>query len=547
VTITGTIAEVNAALANVTYTPTPDFSGTDTLTITTNDGGNAGAGVALTDTDRVAINVNPVNDAPVNSVPGPQSADIGIDLVFSAVTGNLISISDIDAGGGLVTTTLTVPAGSLTAAAGSGAAIDGSGTATLTITGTLAQVNAALSVITFTPDGVTTGTISLTVTTNDNDNTGNGGNQTDSDLIEIQLASTQGSPGTDGRNPSGQTGQRNVSQASNFSDTPGTPIGFQSGGPGNTGALGGLPLFGNGRTVDPIITAGIGDQNLSTDGNAFSESDLPGSVALDPSSDTGLSDSDNTTGDATPLLTGEAPANAIVTITSSLGGILGTAVADANGRWSFTAPNLSDGVHELIATPTDEDGNEGVPSLPLLATIDTRAPSTPPAPIFEGDADQLRSHDTPTFRGTAEPGARIVLTSDPDGIVGDVIADENGNWAIVAGPLSETIHKLSVTATDAAGNTSSASAALDLVVGKEDDTALNFDSAPSNLADFTTPDGSLGFEPFDLTALLSGFADQVDASPGEQAGARERSYSLGFTRQLQTAVDSWSQDFLSSV
>ena len=52
-TITGTLAEINATLAagNVTYTPAHDFFGTDTLTVRP-------ATVGLTDTDAVSIHVN---------------------------------------------------------------------------------------------------------------------------------------------------------------------------------------------------------------------------------------------------------------------------------------------------------------------------------------------------------------------------------------------------------------------------------------------------------------------------------------------------------
>ena len=43
-----------------------NFNGSDTLTVKSTDG------AAATDTDTVAIQVTPVNDAPVNTVPGPD-------------------------------------------------------------------------------------------------------------------------------------------------------------------------------------------------------------------------------------------------------------------------------------------------------------------------------------------------------------------------------------------------------------------------------------------------------------------------------------------
>ena len=66
VTIAGTAAQINAALAGLAYTGNLNFNGADTLTVATDDG-------TATDTDTIAITVNPVNDAPVNTVPAAQT------------------------------------------------------------------------------------------------------------------------------------------------------------------------------------------------------------------------------------------------------------------------------------------------------------------------------------------------------------------------------------------------------------------------------------------------------------------------------------------
>ena len=50
----------------------------------------------------VGITVNPVNDAPVNGVPYALTVEEDTPLVFSAGNGNPISISDVDAGTGLI-------------------------------------------------------------------------------------------------------------------------------------------------------------------------------------------------------------------------------------------------------------------------------------------------------------------------------------------------------------------------------------------------------------------------------------------------------------
>ena len=109
---------INAALAGLTYTGNPNFNGPDTLTVTTGDG-------TAQDIDTVAITVNPVNDAPVNTVPGAQSVNEDTLLPIAGV-----SVADVD--GLPLTTTLTVTSGTLNVATGGGATISGNGTAAVT-------------------------------------------------------------------------------------------------------------------------------------------------------------------------------------------------------------------------------------------------------------------------------------------------------------------------------------------------------------------------------------------------------------------------------
>ncbi|MGH6934281.1 MAG: tandem-95 repeat protein [Dongiaceae bacterium] len=75
---TGTLSDVNAALATLSYQGNGNFSGVDTLTISTDDQGYTGAGGPLVDTDAIAITVNPVNDAPVAVGDGATVAEDGV-------------------------------------------------------------------------------------------------------------------------------------------------------------------------------------------------------------------------------------------------------------------------------------------------------------------------------------------------------------------------------------------------------------------------------------------------------------------------------------
>src|SRR5207244_2508183 len=97
-TLSGSQADINATLASLAYQGTLNYNGPDTLTVTSRDSN------AVTDVDTVAITVNPVNDAPVNTVPGAQAAK---DYTLSLH--DALPISDVD--GNLSTVQLAVANG----------------------------------------------------------------------------------------------------------------------------------------------------------------------------------------------------------------------------------------------------------------------------------------------------------------------------------------------------------------------------------------------------------------------------------------------------
>ena len=272
-------------------------------------------------------------------------------------------------------------------------------------------------------------------------------------------------------------------------------------------------------SADPLITGGIGRTELAG-ANQNPEDFLPGTIDLAASSDTGFLDDDDITRDTTPLLTGLAPANTIVRITND-GQVIGTAQADQNGNWSFTSPNLGDGRHQFVAVPLNGEGEEGTPSVPLVIVVDTQAPEAPSIPYLSGQNGTPRTGEEMILEGTAEPGAKIVLTSDRDGVIGEAVADENGDWQIVATPRSESLHRLTATATDAAGNTSPQSTPLEVqVLPQRDNAAL-----PGDIL---------------LAGLDPAIQDQGDGStgaPSQAAGAGngETGGAQGFIRQVQVA------------
>lgn len=108
------------------------------------------------------------NVAPVNQVPGTQT---GLEDVLLSIAG--ISVSDIDAGSGSLDVLLTVAHGTLSlSAVPNGVTVTGSGTASLRLTGSIADLNAALAMLQYLGNQDYNGNDTLTVTTSDQGNFG---------------------------------------------------------------------------------------------------------------------------------------------------------------------------------------------------------------------------------------------------------------------------------------------------------------------------------------------------------------------------------------
>ncbi|MEQ1844746.1 MAG: DUF4347 domain-containing protein, partial [Nitrospira sp.] len=197
VTLSGTIAQINNLLTGggtgtITYLNGLNApSASTTLTVTVNDQGNTGADPGLTGTgtteegsNSVTINLSAVNDNPTNVGSLPTDVTVTED-VLSNVDLSLIDLSDVDAGGGNLTVTLTTATGgNLTAVSGGGVTVAGSGTGVLTLTSTHANLNTYLNSAanvqylhgTANTNGNNADTI--TVQVSDNGNTGSGGGGT---------------------------------------------------------------------------------------------------------------------------------------------------------------------------------------------------------------------------------------------------------------------------------------------------------------------------------------------------------------------------------
>jgi VCBS repeat-containing protein len=197
----GTVAEINAALAGLTYQPYQNFNGSDTLQIKTTD--NIG-----TDIDTVAITVDSINDAPIvfapsqmnywTSNPGESDNVTPIDNIIFA---------DPDSGSDSVTVTLALgpQSGVLNAQdlANDGVTVTSSQSgSTLTLTGSIAAINAYIAGdnIFFDPPGQSLADRILTISIDDGGHNGGGGNRTattTSILHSVSFTTTNGNDNID--------------------------------------------------------------------------------------------------------------------------------------------------------------------------------------------------------------------------------------------------------------------------------------------------------------------------------------------------------------
>ena len=175
---------------------------------------------------------------------------------------------------------------------------------------------------------------------------------------------------------------------------------------------------------------------------------------------------DGLTNDNTLTLTGTAEANSTVKVYDGAT-LLGSAVANGSGAWSYTTAALTNGGHTLTATATDAAGNTGVASSALAVTIDTTAPVAPTIASFSTDSgvvgDNITNDNTLTLTGTAEANSTVKLY-DGATLLGSAVASGSGAWSYTTAALTNGTHSLTATATDAAGNTGVASTALAVTI-----------------------------------------------------------------------------------
>lgn len=228
---------------------------------------------------------------------------------------------------------------------------------------------------------------------------------------------------------------------------------------GTTLSWNGVTLAGSGVLKVQVVDV-AGNANTAFTGYVLDTSAAaPSAPDLSAASDTGASNTDNITSDATPTFTGTSEANAAVSLFDTDGTtVLGTATADGSGNWSITSSTLAVGQHTISAAITDLAGNASPAGAGLQITIEASAPPEPPPP-------SVVTIVTPSGSLITGDGAANFIEWSGSGA--DTIAGGAGNDTLIAGQNNDVLQ----------GNTGadsiSAGAGADIVNGGQGDDFLN--------------------------------------------------------------------------
>ncbi|MFU6025958.1 Ig-like domain-containing protein [Pseudomonas aeruginosa] len=210
-----------------------------------------------------------------------------------------------------------------------------------------------------------------------------------------------------------------------LTDGNGNPIGqVTADGSGNWSFTPGTPLA-NGTVVNAVAQDAAG--NTSGPASTTVDSVAPAAPVIDPSNGS--------------VIAGTAEAGATVILTDGGGNPIGQTLADGSGNWSFTPGTpLANGT-VVNAVAQDPAGNT---SGPASTTVDTVAPATPVINASNGSV----------ITGTAEVGAKVILTDGNGNPIGETTADGSGNWTFTPGTPLANGTVINAVAEDAAGNAS---------------------------------------------------------------------------------------------
>ena len=184
----------------------------------------------------------------------------------------------------------------------------------------------------------------------------------------------------------------------------------------------------------------------------------------------------------------------------------------------------------MTVTATDAAGNESAPTASHTVIIDTVAPGAPAAQSLTDDvgaitgainAGDFTDDDKPTFSGTAEGGA-VVVIYDGANRIGSATANTSGVWSFTPGTaLADGAHSFSAQAVDSAGNVGPKGPAIPFTVDTSAPAVPTITHAVDNVGS-STGNISSGGSTDDTTPTLHGRGEpgaKVFIQYGTEAGS----------------------------
>ncbi|MBY6196826.1 VCBS domain-containing protein [Vibrio hangzhouensis] len=207
-------------------------------------------------------------------------------------------------------------------------------------------------------------------------------------------------------------------------------------------------------------------QTMPTQMTASAQATNHVTVDLTTSSDTGQSDTDNLTSAQTPEISGhtDIPFSLVKIYDGSK--VIGSGYSDDHGDYQIVVGALGDGVHNISARALAPSGVLPTVSSVMPVTIDTQAPtlsisidSITSDNVINAVESQSSITITGSSTGGTQPGDVVTIEVGGHQFTGQL--DASGRYSIDV-PGGELVHaamiKASVSATDSAGNTATASA-----------------------------------------------------------------------------------------
>ena len=388
----------------VTYRDADDGESTS-FDFTISDGTNTSSDITF------SINGAPINDAPVNTVPGTQTV---LEDTQTAISG--VSVSDIDANGATISTQLTVSNGILDVSLSGSATISSGaiGTNTLTINGTVSDINSTLSSLEYTGNTNLNGLAAdtLTITTNDLGNTGSGGALSDTDTVQIDITPVNDAPVLDpiGNQSVNELETLTFTATASDSDIPADTLTFSLDATSlaagmsidaNTGVFTWTPTESDGNTT-PNVTVTVTDSGTGNlmDSETFTitVNDTNTPPVLDPIGDQSVNELETLTFTATAS-DSDIPADTLTFSLDATSLAAGMSIDASTGVFTWT-PTESDGNTTPNVTVTVTDSGTG--NLMDSETFTITVNDTNTAPVLDPIGDQsVNELETLTFTATA--------------------------------------------------------------------------------------------------------------------------------------------------